>query len=275
MNISFKRNDVQLYIENAQKCYDVEKWGSYKHIFLKWKIEDKDVNPLKNCRESDITSYFFKAFESFLCAIEDLHYGKQSWAIVKLYYSIFYLLRCDILLSGHLIVRNGALYYTKLKKDESFVAFNKKAKGDHQLAIELVKELKKNGELSDPILDNLIDDLDPYSWYMHHRERINYSQKNFSEPETDICFVHLESYFKDKKVIDLFKFYDSKDYSICFDTDHSILSIPFKKLKQIIDKSQGEIDLSRLNSKKVVFHLRELKSFGIKKADLLSLIKKE
>ena len=126
MNISFKRNDVQLYIEYAQNCYDVEQWGSYKKKFLEWKIEDKDVIPLNSCRESDITTYFFKALESFLLAVEDLHCGKQSWAIVKLYYSIFYLLRCDILLAGHLIVRNGALYYTKLKIDESFVPFNKK-----------------------------------------------------------------------------------------------------------------------------------------------------
>ena len=129
--------------------------------------------------------------------------------------------------------------------------------------------------MSDPILDNQIGDLDPYNWYMRHRERINYSQKNFSEPETDICFIHLESYFKDKKVIELLKFYNSKDYSICFDTDHSILSIPFKKIKQIIYKSQGKIYLSRFNCKKVIFHLTELKSFGIQKSDLISLIMKE
>ncbi|MBX2974742.1 MAG: hypothetical protein KF721_01320 [Ignavibacteriaceae bacterium] len=272
MSISFKRNEIQIYIENAQNCFDVEKWSSYRQVFANWKIQEKDIIPLENCRDSDITSYFFKALESFLLAIKDLHSSKQSWSIVKLYYSLFYLIRCDILLSNYLLVRNGALFIIKLKEDEVFTPFKKKTQSDHKLSIAILKFLKEKGELADPILDNTIDQLDPYTWYMKHRERINYTQKCFVEPETDLCFSHLEQYFQNKKVIELFKFYNTKDYSICFDTDHSILSIPFKKLMQIIEKGRDKIDIDKANLKKIVFHLKELKTCGLSKSELLKLI---
>jgi hypothetical protein len=272
MNTSFKRNDVQVYIENAQNCFDLENWGSYKNIFTNWEISENDIIPLANCVNSDATSYFFKAFESFIQALIDIHRDKQSWAIVKLYYSLFYLLRCDILLSNFMLVRNGGLYFSQMLKNEKFVQFKKGKGGDHQLTISLIKDLYFQGKIVDPILDNKIDDNDAYTWFMKNRERINYSQKNFSEPDADICFTHLYNYFKQREVLELFEFYNSKDYSICFDLDHSILSIPYKKLVQVLKKGNEKIDFTGIYSRKLVFHLMELSEYGIDGKKFLTLI---
>jgi hypothetical protein len=273
MSISFKRNDVQVYVENAQNCFELEKWGSYKNVFINWEIGENDIIPLVNCVNSDATSYFFKAFESFIQALIDIHKDKQSWAIVKLYYSLFYLLRCDILLSNHILVRNSGLYFSRMLKNEKFIQFKKgKLRGDHQLTIAFVKDLHLQGKIVDPILDNKIDDNDAYTWFMLNRERINYSQKNFSEPDIDICFGHFYDYFKQRKVLELFEFYNSKDYSICFDLDHSILSIPYKKLVQVLKKGNGKIDFSGIYSRKLVFYLSELSEYGIDRKELLKLI---
>lgn len=273
MNINFKRNDVQVYIENAQNCYEIEKWSNYKHLFIKWEINNNDISPLTNCLESDLTSYFFKAFESFSQALIDIHNKKYSWAIVKLYYSTFYLLRCDILLSNHLIVRCNGLYYSKINTGNKFTPYIKrKVRGDHQLTISLVKELHQTGQLNDPILDNKIEDVDAYTWLMQNRERINYQQKNFREPNTDSVFSHINNYFESRSLIDLFKFYNSKDYSICFDLDHSILSIPYKKLIQIWKKSNGRIDISGEYLKKINFYIKDLKDFNISKNNIYDLV---
>lgn len=273
MNTSFKRNDVQVYIETAQKCFEIEKWSSYKHLFINWEISKSDLAPLNNCLESDLTSYFFKAFETFSQAIIDIHKKKYSWATVKLYYTVFYLLRCDILLSNYLIVRCNGLYYSKVSEGNKFTQYIRgKIRGDHQLTISLVKELYKNNQLIDPILDNLIEDVDAYTWLMQNRERINYQQKNFVEPGVDYFFHHINDYFYNYKLIDLLKFYNTKDYSICFDLDHSIMSIPYKKLIQIWKKSNGKIDLSDNYLKKIIFYLEELRSFNFTKSDLYDIL---
>lgn len=272
MNINFKRNDLQVYIENAQNCYDIEKWGSYKQSFTNWTINSSDLIPLNNCITSDATSYFLKGLISFSQALADISNKKYSWAIVKLYYSIFYLLRCDVLLSNTLMVRCGAFYISDLKINEKFQVFQKgKARGDHQLTIELVKHLINQGKMVDPILGNLIDGVDAYSWYMHNRERINYSQKNFAEPKTDATFSHLVTYFNENKVFELLDFYNSKNYSICFDTDHSVLSIPYKKLIQVFQKGKGIIDFSGENKRKLIFLMDDFANCSIDKSNFKQL----
>jgi len=264
--MSFKRNDVQTYIENKQGCFDIESWSSYKAKFVDWTIESSDISPLTNCINSDLSSYFFKAFESFSLAIDDLHNRKFSWAIVKLYYSTFYLLRCEILLANYLIVRNGGLFYSELQAGKKFELFTKgKVRGDHQLTIAFVKELHRNNSIIDPILGNLIDDTDAYTWLMQNRERVNYQQKNFIEPDIDENFNHINQYFESNTIIDLFRFYNSKNYSICFDLDHSILSIPYKKLLQILHKGRGKIDFSGDYLNKLIFYMRLLKKYNINK----------
>lgn len=274
MSTNFKRNDVQVYVENAQNCFEKEKWSSYQQNFLKWEIGSIDVNPLNNCLESDLTSYFFKAFESFSQALIDIRNRKHSWAIVKLYYATFYLLRCDILLSNHIIVRNKGLYYSKINQGNKFILYAKgKVRGDHQLTISLMKDLHNSGKLNDPILDNNLEDVDAYTWLMQNRERINYQQKNFAEPEIDNAFTHIFSYFENSNLVELFEFYNSKDYSVCFDLDHSILSIPYKKLIQIWTKSNGRIDISGNRIRKIAYCINDLKSLNIKKENIFNMSK--
>jgi len=267
MSTSFKRNDVQVYIENAQNCYDIEKWKECKPKLILWEVKASDMTPLSNCIESDLTSYFFKALESFTQALADIKRGRYSWAVVKLYYSIFYLLRCDILLSNHLIVRCSGLYYLKLNVGNKFLSYNKNnTRGDHQLTISIVKDLHSNGLLLDPILDNKIDAIDAYTWHLSHRERINYQQKNFSEPDVDDVFSHLSQYFIEDRCSELFDFYNTHDYSICFDLDHSILAIPYKKLAQIWRKSRGRIILDSTYKRKSIICLSSLEVLNIKKS---------
>ena len=160
MSTNFSRNDVQVYVENAQNCYDKERWSNYKQTFESWQISYNDILPLKNCLESDLTSYFFKAFESFSQALIDIKNHKSSWAIVKLYYSTFYLLRCDILLSNHLIIRCKGMYYSEIIQGNQFIPFVKgKVRGDHQLTIALLKDLHDKGKVIDPKVESIMVEL--------------------------------------------------------------------------------------------------------------------
>jgi hypothetical protein len=156
--MSFKRNDVQEFIEGELRCFDVENWPSYKSALERWEITASNMRQIQVCVKSDIQSYFFKAFQSFVQALHEIDNKKYAWSIVKLYYTVFYLLRCEILLSNHIFVRCKTLYYGKVNVGEKLSPLNStKFKGDHQLTIALGEKLYTLSELIDPILGNKIN----------------------------------------------------------------------------------------------------------------------
>ena len=274
MNMSFKRNDVQEYIETTLHCYNIEQWTSYKSILEQWEIDASNIVDIQRCAKSDIWSYFLKAFQSFVQAVHEIDNKKYAWSIVKLYYSVFYLLRCEILLSNHIIIRCKTLYYTKIKIGEKPIAFNSnKFKGDHQLTIALEEKLYNSGELSDPILGNKIDDENVYMWFMKHRDRVNYQMKDFSDPYCDPILAHIISYFNRKELIKLFEFYNSNnDYLICFDVDHTILAVPYKKLISVYKRIKTEMIITSDIRDKIIETNKLLFNMGVSKRDIANLV---
>jgi len=225
------------------------------------------------CIQSDIQSYYFKGLQTLIQALHEINQQKFAWSIVKLYYSTFYLLRCDILLSNHILVKCQTLYYCKPIKDIKFSKFTGKTRGDHQNTIVFAEKLYKESELNDPIFGNYIDDQNPYLWLLQQRERVNYRLKDFSDPMHDEVFDHTITYFKENDLFNLFLFYQNdKEYTSCFDTDHSILAIPLKKLFQISSKIKKRMPNSEIDIKKVANCSRMLKDLNIGKQEILSLL---
>lgn len=274
MNMSFKRNDVQEYIEAALHCSNIEQWPSYKSTLEQWEIDASNIVDIQRCAKSDICSYFLKAYQSFVQALHEIDNKKYAWSIVKLYYSIFYLLRCEILLSNHIIIRCKTLYYTKIKIGERPIAFNpNKFKGDHQLTIALEEKLYNSRELSDPILGNKIDDENVYMWFMKHRDRVNYQMKDFSDPCCDPVLTHIISYFDRKELVRLFEFYNSNnDYSICFDVEHMILAVPYKKLISVYKRIRTGMVITSDIRNKIIETNKLLCNMGVLKKDIVNLI---
>ena len=211
---------------------------------------------------------------NFIADIYEIDNKKYAWSIVKLYYSVFYLLRCEILLSNHIIIRCKTLYYTKIKIGEKPIAFNSnKFKGDHQLTIALEEKLYNSGELSDPILGNKIDDENVYMWFMKHRDRVNYQMKDFSDPYCDPILAHIISYFNRKELIKLFEFYNSNnDYLICFDVDHTILAVPYKKLISVYKRIKTEMIITSDIRDKIIETNKLLFNMGVSKRDIANLV---
>jgi hypothetical protein len=96
----------------------------------------------------------------------------------------------------------------------------------------LIKKLFKEGALDDVFLTNsIIDELSVYEVILTERERVNYHNKSFSDPELDSLFLSTYRYFDSGKLNELFKIYrEDKQYIYCFDLQHLILSVPFRKL---------------------------------------------
>ena len=264
MNMNFKRHEVQEFVEYELGCFDLTQWATFKSKLILWEVTDSNIQSLQRCMKSDLNSYYFKALQTFLQAIHE----------IKLYYSTFYMLRCEILLANYMLVRCKSLYYTKVTKGEKLKVFNKNnIRGDHQLTIAFSKKLFDDGEIIDPIFGNQIDDENAYLWLMKNRERVNYQMKDFSDPNHDKILNHIISYFNEEKVSDLLNFYNlNTDYSICFDLDHSILSIPFKKLMQIHKKIKNKIEYNNKHKRKIINCLKYASDLKISRNQISELV---
>ena len=198
----------------------------------------EDELELENLAISDAKSYYKKALISFCEAFLGLKKNRSSWSIVKLYYSIFYSIRADILLENYFLVRCGGFYYSTIKNGAKFNKFSsKKAKGDHQLTSYFYHKLHIERKNIDPLQDGFIDEILPYFWLMSQREKINYQLKDFSDPSIVDCLKKPATYIKNGKesyLLNMYKLAD--DYIYCFDHEHACLAIPFCKIQQISRK---------------------------------------
>lgn len=238
MNMSFSRNCVQAYIENRLGCNDLHKWSSYKSKLEKHILDTDDENKLTEHCFSDALSYYVKAVISFCEALYGLKKKRSSWAVVKFYYSVFYLIRADILLENHFLIRCSGFYYSRVKNNETMKQYKKNnVRGDHQLTTYFYNKLHQDRINIDPLQDGIIDEQLPYLWLMTQREKINYQSKDFSDPEIIECLANPFSYIEEGKEEYLFNMYlASENYTYCFDEEHACIAIPFCKIVDIGNK---------------------------------------
>lgn len=252
--MSFKRNDVQEYIELKCGCTDITKWDSYKQKLRELNLSANDLSIISTKIENDAVSYWLKAIHSFTQALEGISIGYSAWSIVKLYYSVFYCLRGELLSESHLLVRNGSLFCLKLNTETHFSEFKlSKLRGDHQLTIGYYSKMVKDGIISDLVSSNQIDDNYPYMWMLKQRERVNYQMQNFPDPEIDSLLAKIHEAVIQKNADEVFKQIDSSvndDGIYLFDKDYSMISITYYKLQILLNHiKRFQIDLSFITTK--------------------------
>lgn len=247
--MNFKRNDVQEYIELKCGCTDITKWDSYKQKLRELNLSVNDVADIRPKVENDAVSYWLKAIHSFTQALEGISAGYSAWSIVKLYYSVFYCLRGELLSNSYLLIRNGSLFCLNLNTETQFYEFRiNKLRGDHQLTIGYYSKIVQDGAISDLVSSNQIDDNSPYMWMLKQRERVNYQMQVFPDPRIDRLLEETHKAIVQRKVDVVFNHIDSSvnsDGVYLFDKDYSMISIPYYKLQVLLKHIQRfSIDLS-------------------------------
>ena len=170
MSISFNRNRTQ---ENYELCH-------------------QDVDVLKPLLRKDALDYFNNAVISFSEGIDSIYLKRFSWATVKLYYSVFYLLRASMACHGFALLRNYSMYRLKLKAGEKPYTKGKKMyNSTHSGTIAHYKDVFSG---ADKLLTNKIDDIDVYKWLENVREIVNYREVSFRDPDClDIWLKYKEA----------------------------------------------------------------------------------
>jgi len=238
VNMNSERNLTQHFIEQYLGYSGINDWSSYKGKLQTTIFNETEIIELKKICFDDAKSYFNKGIISLYYALNNLYNNQFSWATVEFYYSLFYFLRTEILLSEHILLRCNSLFYYKLKKNSKFVKYSpSNLRGDHQLTISFQKHLYDQRIIVDPLLDNDLNSLSVYLWYLDQRERINYRKKYFSDPDILDIYNETVDYIKNISTNNFIKdLFNSTDYLFCFDEMFAAVSIPITKAKLVKEK---------------------------------------
>ena len=197
MNTNSNRFKLQQLIESEIGCNDPEKLGSYKAKFELFTITTENKERVTNAITEDAADIFYKAVWTYAEAVSAISRGHQSWAIVKLYYSIFYFLRCLIAARGVGVVKCNGIYTIRTDigsnptKRDGGKHRGENVRGDHKTTIAIFESDFGRGDV---LLSNKVSEQYIFDWMMSARERINYRDATFSEPN----FNFFESTTKDE-----------------------------------------------------------------------------
>jgi hypothetical protein len=240
MSISFKRNRAQLRCESILNCSHLEQW----HIsdFRNLRLNASQASLLSSDLLEDSKDLYYKGILSFFEAIKSISEGSFSWATVKVYYSVYYFLRCTLAANGVAIIRQKSLFYLKaIEGEQPVTKGNKKYNSDHSGTINYYIDLFT----SDILLSQTIDSVNSFEWIMSRREQINYRERSFNEPEHSDFWDYIASQIKNGKLDKLIKDYHNDQFVLCFQEENAMLALPFKSALLTRDRLFNEgIDIS-------------------------------
>lgn len=179
---------------------------------------------LSNYLEEDGRSVAYSSLVSVADAIRGVESGFHSWAIVKLYYSLFYTLRSFLCFDGHaLFFSNGKPF--KVRATGGAFPEPVGTSSSHKAVMQTFAS-NYSGSL---LLSQLIGFRDPFEWMQLQRETVNYRQAKFVEPDTLTAFKGIMNARSIRQAISAY----IDDSTLSFDEDHAIMAYPVLALNEL------------------------------------------
>lgn len=195
-----------------------------------------DILSYRSNIKDDLKSLYYKSLLSYAEGLSAVKQNNLSWATVKLYYSVYYGLRCSLLCKNVVIARaNRNLYFFKL--DIGFQYKKPMDQTDHGGTIETYVSLFSK---TDYFCSNSIEEKDAFSWLKDCREIINYKDAEFHDPDCTDMWNEIVSQIQSigiKKTVR--KYIDEKD-TYCFSPSTAVLSIPTNRIRFLARELKNE-----------------------------------
>jgi uncharacterized protein (UPF0332 family) len=222
--MSFERFRATLACQQFVNCHSPATWHNYKLQFSELELSVAQSYSLKDALSKDAEDLYFKGCLSLSEAIASLHSSRFSWAIVQLYYSIFYYLRSSLAVRGYAIVRNKSLFCLKARSGEQPSKHNN---NDHEGVINLYKSLFRN---SDRLQGNRIEGVSGYDWMMTLRNQVHYKERLFHEPRIPSWLEIIGKFAKNGQIDSLVdRYIEDESLIYCFQPEHAALAIPVRR----------------------------------------------
>lgn len=233
MSINFDRNCSQVLFERFINISGPDELKERKSDFINHALNSVEAQGLKLTLKTDACNFFFNGILSFAEAIDELCNKHFSWATIKLYYSVYYLLRASLATKEIVILQCCGMYRLITEPGEKpFKSRNKKYNTTHEGTINHYRDLF---ERADRLLANKIDDVDAYQWMMQMREIVNYRSSVFKEPDCLQMWEYIRQYINEGKFEEILKTLENDNYIMCFQEEYAVLAIPIKRLQETIN----------------------------------------
>lgn len=249
MDIDYKRNRVQVYLENAVDWdYAHTDETSLKALQLKAKeyvLSSVDCVKLKPLIKDDAYDYTYSAAVSFFNALENICFQNYSWATVELYYVIYYLCRAKLHFGNIALFSARQLYYLQISPGESIKQPPDVKNNTHDGTIKIFKKFFS----TDFILSNKVDNIDSVDWIKNNREIVNYRSVDFKDP---IHFPFLDK-FKDLALLKRnIKLIIDEPFTFVFQSEFAMVGVPLALFNEVIKDFSLNLK-SRFSENKILY----------------------
>ena len=147
MSISFNRNNAQVAYESFIGA-DPNNLLDNKDIFKNHSLTYQEVQTLKNALRVDSINYFYNGLLTFAEGIDNVFNRRFSWATIKLYYSIYYMVRASMASKDIAILRCNNMYRLLVKSGaRPFSTNNRKYNTTHEGTISHYKDVFKQSDI--------------------------------------------------------------------------------------------------------------------------------
>jgi len=246
MSINFDRNRTQVTFELLAGYSPQDPPAEKKRKLRNYVLTPGDLKQLEITLEEDAIDFFYNGLVSFIEGINAAESKRFSWAVIKLYYSIYYMLRATLASNGTAILREGKLFRLSLVAGSSPV--DNGVSSTHKGTIIHYCTIFPN----DKLLSNNIEGMTTYEWMLEAREIINYRSVTFKEPG------NLNIWDKFVKGIDggtigelLCTLENDPNFVYCFQEEYAIVGIPIKCIRNTIDDFSRKGIIKRLNQTRI------------------------
>jgi hypothetical protein len=258
-------------------CSNPEKLSDYKSAFEKHILTEDMQDAMRNALIEDGTDVFYKGAHTFVDALTAASKGYQSWAIIKFYYSAFYLLRALFAARGYGVVKCNGIYTLKNEAGSAPVKRTgqkykgETTKGDHKTTIYIFEKEMNNGEL---LLSNTVAGESVFDWMMDAREAVNYRHATFSEPEFDFFEPSIKEEGGVYNWVNAYLGDDTGSY--LFLEQHCCIATPLYLIRKVKDEFESRYGVeSLLSDEQCQSLIRLLSGTGLEESNrFLSLFRK-
>ena len=197
--MSSERSRFQVFIEGEIGCRDPVHIKQYREVLKELKLNSRHCNEAQGLIDDDCLDIYYKSCLSLAEALESISLGAQSWAIIKLYYSVYYSLKAELGLSGFGLVKCAGIYSIDVRRRLEPKKWS--GRGDHITTTNVFKGLRGGQDL---LLTNRINEVAVYDWLRDKRERVQYRDRTFLEPDLSYFSEHFRDAQKFRERIGLY-----------------------------------------------------------------------
>ena len=199
-------------------------------------LNNDDISAYRVYIKEDLKSLYYKSLLSYAEGLIAVKQNNLSWATVKLYYSVYYGLRCSLLCKNVVVARaNRNLYFFKL--DHGYQYQKPKDQTDHGGTIETYISLFSK---TDYLCSNNIEDKNAYSWMKDCREIVNYKDAEFHDPDSTDMWNEVIAQIQSVGIKKTVKQYVEERDTYCFSPSTAVLAIPTNRIRSLAKELRNE-----------------------------------